>query len=120
MYRSAWILSCILEFMTVGDTLATIQTYNTLIQHPLATLRQALLQVNALPQVADGTANYLFFAYRNLTMAIDDSQDTARALVGGADITFAVQRSMVISVMRGSGLRRLELWPGSAMRQPLG
>jgi hypothetical protein len=90
--------------MAVGDTLATIQTYNTLIQHPLATLRQALLQVNALPNVADGTANYLFFAYRNLTMAIDDSQDTARALVGGADITFAVQRQMVISVMRGSGL----------------
>lgn len=90
--------------MAVGDMLVTLQTYNTLIHHPLQTLQQALLQVNTLPQVADGTAGNLFFAYRNLAMAVDDDQNTAAALVGGADITWAVQRQMIVSAMRGSGL----------------
>ena len=91
--------------MAASDTLRTIQAYNTLTQHPLATLRQAVLQVNALPAVADGTPRYLFFAYRNLGIVIDEAQDTAAAMVGGGgDITFAIQRLMVVSAMRGAAL----------------
>ncbi|HEV7921359.1 MAG TPA: hypothetical protein VGR02_11285 [Thermoanaerobaculia bacterium] len=82
----------------------TIQAYNDLNNQPLTTLRQVILQVNALPQVADGTARNLYFAYHNKGIVIDQQQNTAWQLVGGQDNSWSIQRQMIVSVMRGSGL----------------
>jgi hypothetical protein len=90
--------------MTALDQANTLQAYNTLCNHPLASLGQSVLQVNGLPAVADGTARNLFFAYRNHTIVIDQVEATAYGFVGGADNTFSIQRQMIVSAMRGSGL----------------
>jgi hypothetical protein len=86
------------------DQAATLQVYNALANNPVNILRQAVLQVNRLPAVADGTARNLYFAYHDHLMIIDETESTAWALAGGEDNSWAIQRQMIVSAMRGSGL----------------
>jgi hypothetical protein len=89
--------------MAIQDAFNTIQVYNDLLQNPLTVLQQQMIAVNSLPVVNAATAVNVWIAAHGGNIAIDRVAATAAGLAGGpADC--AVQRSMIVSQMRGHQL----------------
>lgn len=89
--------------MGVADRIYTMRIYSDLQTNPLHTLQQNDLMVNQLPAVNDATVQNLWFAAHDHSMAIDQSDRLACALVQGPE-DCGIQRPMVVSAMRGFGL----------------
>jgi hypothetical protein len=89
--------------MAIQDAFHSIQVYNNLLQNPLTVLQQYNLTVNTLPAVNGATALNVWIAVYGADIVIDRSAVMAAAMPGGpADC--AVQRSMIVSPMRGHHL----------------
>jgi len=89
--------------MAIQDAFHSIQVYNDLLQNPVTVLQQYHLTVNTLPAVNGATALNVWIAAYGTDIVIDQSAATAAAMPGGpADC--AVQRSMIVSPMRGHQL----------------
>ncbi len=89
--------------MALADALHTMQVYNNLLATPVATLQNHDLMVNQLPAVNCATVRNLWFAAFGPSIVIDQAGAMAAGLVMGPN-DCAVQRSMVVSPMRGFGL----------------
>jgi hypothetical protein len=90
--------------MAENDILATIHMYAHLGANPLATLQTTPLNVNRLPDVADGTPHVLWFGVGDEGIVIDMDRQTARGLSGGVNDDCTIQRQMILSPMRGARL----------------
>ena len=87
-----------------GAQAYTMKVYSYLVTSPVKVLQQAALSVNQLPAVAEGTEADLWFAAVDDLLVIDQSQEVAWKYAGGKSATSAIQKKMVVSRMRGSGL----------------
>ncbi len=88
--------------MAIADALHSMQEYNALLANPMATLQNYDVWVNGLPQVNCATVRNLWFAAFGTSIVIDQfAANAAGFAMGPPDC--AVQRSMVVSPMRGFG-----------------
>ena len=92
--------------MALADALHSMQVYNNLLANPVVTLQNNDLEVQNLPAVPCASVRNLWFAAFGTTMVIDQASAMAAALAAGpmGPQDCAVQRSMVVSPMRGFGL----------------
>ncbi len=88
--------------MAITHALHSMQVYRNLLANPVATLQANYLKVRQLPAVNCATVRNLWFAAYGTDITIDqNSLNAAMAVMGPNDCP--VQRSMVISPMRGNG-----------------
>ncbi|WP_233835578.1 hypothetical protein [Paraburkholderia sp. ZP32-5] len=89
--------------MITQNALNTIQVYNDLLHNPLTVLSQYHLTVNILPAVNGATTRNVWIAAYGTDIGIDQSAGMAAAIPAGPP-DCAVQRSMIVSPMRGHQL----------------
>ncbi len=92
--------------MALADALHAMQVYNNLLLNPVLTLQQHDLMVNPLPAVNCATVRNLWFAAYGINIVIDQTAAMACGMAGGimGPPDCGLQRSMVVSPMRGFGL----------------
>ena len=92
--------------MPLADQLHSMQVYNQLLANPVLTLQNHDMEVNQLPVLPNTGVQNLWFAAFGPSIVIDQTSLMAGAMAAGlmGPQDCAVQRSMVVSPMRGHGL----------------